>query len=80
MFEWLTVKAQEFTPLLVLLPLVFFLFFYQLIKYQLLNMLKIKHDINQQDFKIVHLHHFPHLELWIASAGHKFKWVKISIK
>ena len=33
----------------------FFIFYYHL-KYQLLNMLKIKHIINQQDLKIVHFH------------------------
>ena len=27
--------------------------FYQHIKYQLFNMVKLKHDINQQDFKTV---------------------------
>ena len=30
--------------------------FYYHIKYQLLNMLKIKRDINQQDVKIVYFH------------------------
>ena len=31
-------------------------YFYSHIKYQLSNMLKIKRDINEQDFKIVDLH------------------------
>ena len=48
-------------------------------------MLKIKRDITQQDLKIVYLHIdkyeyiFTHLKLWIASARHNFKWVKIQI-
>ena len=33
-----------------------FLIFYQHIKYHILNMLKIKCDINQQDLKTVDLH------------------------
>ena len=33
----------------------FYIFFYQHIKYQLLNMLNIKRDINQHDFKIIDL-------------------------
>ena len=60
--------------------------FYQHIKYHILNMLKIKCDINQQDLKkswpsffqiwII----FTHLKLWIASARHNFKWVKIQVE
>ena len=59
--------------------------FYNHIKYHILNMLKIKCDINLQDFKTVDLHCFQkwiifiHLKLWIASARHNFKWVKIQI-
>ena len=39
------------------LYLLFYSLFYKHIKYQLSNMVKIKRDINQQDFKIVD-HHF----------------------
>ena len=35
----------------------FFVIIYQHIKYQLLNMLKVKRDINQQDFKSFHIHY-----------------------
>ena len=53
--------------------------FYQHIKYHLLNMLKMKCDINQQDLKRVDTYFvkseifFTHLKLWIASAKHNFK-------
>ena len=53
---------------------------------ELSNILKIKCDINQQDLKIVHVHFVKseiistHLKLWIASARHNFKWVKIQIE
>ena len=43
-------------------------------------MLKIKRDINQQDWKIIDLHFwmiFNHLKLRIASARDNFKLVKI---
>ena len=50
-------------------------------------MLKIKRDINQQDLKIGDLYFvnillisFNYLKLWIASARHNFKWVKIPTK
>ena len=43
----------------------------------MLNMLKIKRDVNRQDFEL----HFVKSEyfLWIASARHNFKWTKIPI-
>ena len=49
------------------------------VKYQLLNMLKIRSEINQQDFKIVHPYLskwiiFTHWKLWIASARHNL-WI-----
>ena len=55
-------------------------------KHQLLSILKIKRDINEQvpkiivnlDFQIWRI--FTHLKLWIASARHNFKWVKIPIE
>ena len=46
--------------------------FYKHTKYHILNMVKIKCDINQQDLKRVDLH--------LASARHNFKWVKIQIE
>ena len=79
--------------------------FYWHIKHHLLNMVKIKYDINQQYLKTVYRHfvksnnfhslevvdrvskaiflnlnNFTHLKLWIASARHNFKWVKIQIQ
>ena len=60
-------------------------------KYQLSNMLKIKHDINQQDFKIADLH-FVKFEkfspTWsresrqrdISSSGWKFKLNNLATK
>ena len=57
---------------------------YYHIQYRLLNMLKPECDINQHDLKRVDLHQicliFTHLKLWIASARHNFKWVKIPIE
>ena len=49
-------------------------------------MLKIKRDVNQQEFKNSWLPFcqiwiiFTHLKLWIASARHNFKCVNITIK
>ena len=50
-------------------------------------MLKIKRDTKQQYLEIVELHLVKyiwiistHLKLWIASARHNFKWVKIQIE
>ena len=59
--------------------------FYQPIKYRLLNMLKIKCDINQQDLETVDLHsvksrYFHSLEVVDRAARHYFKWVKIHVE
>ena len=63
-------------------------FFYYHVKYHLLNMVKIKILMCQQlarfekswpafcQIWII----FTHLKLWIASARHNFKWVKIQIE
>ena len=50
-------KVSFFNPLTAgAVHIRFFFIFYQHITYQLLNLLKIKHDINQQDLKFVDLH------------------------
>ena len=62
-----------------------FIIYYH-IKYHILNMLKMKCNIKSVRFEkswppffqicII----FTHLKLWIASARHNFKWVKIQIE
>ena len=51
-----TIFFQRFNPLTAGAAYMRVLFFYQHIKYHLLNMLKIQFDINQQYLKIVDLH------------------------
>ena len=77
-------KLKSFNPLTAGDAYIWFFIFYQHLKYHLLNMLKIKCDINQQSnswppFCQVWII-FTHLKLWIASARHNFKWVKHQIK
>ena len=62
-------------------------FFIGTCTWQLLNMLNIKRDINQQNLKkkltlilSILFSIFTHLKLWVASARHNFKWVKIPIE
>ena len=64
----------------------FILFFNWHFKYQFLKMLKIKRDINQQDFKIVDLHFvkFEYFSLtWCEdtiSTGWKLKLNNLAVK
>ena len=60
--------------------------FYWHIGYHVLNILKIKYVASiskiwkKFTFILSNLNNFHHLKLWIASARHNFKWVKIQIE
>ena len=82
--NWLI--CNNFNPLTAGAAYIRVFIFYYHIKYHILNKLKKKCDINQQDLKRIDRHFFQiwiiftHLKLWIASARHNFKWVKIQIE
>ena len=79
-------QIQPFNPLTAGAAYIRVFIFFKRIKYHILNKLKIKCDINQQDLKIIDLQFVKseflstHLKLWIASARHNFKWVRIQIE
>ena len=64
-------------------PHIFESSFFNITLYLILNMVKIKCDINFEKIWLPFCQIwiiFTYLRLWIASARHNFKWVKIQIK
>ena len=53
---WGFFESDTLNPLAAVPIIVGFSFSHQHIKFQLMNMLMIKRDMNQQDFKIINLH------------------------